>query len=65
MFDPMSFHVGYAVDEVAWRQIFLQVHLSLSLRIIPPIFHMQISFILTVRSFVKEMAKMGLILAME
>jgi len=53
MFDPMSVHVGFAVDQVAWRQIFLRVPLSFSLRIIPPVFHIQISFILAVRSFVK------------
>ena len=53
MFDPMSVHVGFAVGEVAWRQIFLRVILPFCPRIIPQEFHMQISFISAVRSFVK------------
>jgi len=52
MFDPTLIHVGLAVGEVAWGQIFPRVLLSFSLRIIPPVFHMQISFVLAVRSFV-------------
>jgi len=51
--DPMPVHVGFAVDKVAWRQIFLRALLPFCLRIIPQEFHMQISLISAVRSFVK------------